>query len=318
VTHDLARVGAVFSAFRPDTGLVRTIGIVVSSVARVIVVDDGSGSGYDDIWDSLRAAGADVVQQEVNAGIAVALNRGIRSLLDDGCDAVVTFDQDSEPAPDLISRLVDELGRASAADAAPVAFIVPETFAGVSQVHVARDGMMLARHVIQSGMLVPRTTFERVGLLRDDLFIDLVDTEFELRCARAGMSAFAAPGTALGHQLGRSYVRTLAGRPVRIPGLPDTVAVSTPFRYYYRVRNRRVINREYFRSYPWWVTRDSIRELVHYVNVLMIARPRRSLSRLYLSGWRDGRRGRRGGRMPAGLAQIAAAITWAAPIADRS
>ncbi|WP_243227002.1 glycosyltransferase [Microbacterium sp. CIAB417] len=301
----------VFSAFRPDSDLVDAVRAAAAEVAqRIVVVDDGSGPDWEPLWAEVESVGARVLRADENSGIGAALNRGVRHALDAGASAVLTFDQDSTISPGFVDALLRALAEAERAGV-PVAFVVPERFAGVSQVH-ERDGDVLrTRHSIQSGMLVPRSTWERVGLLREDLFIDLVDTEFELRCAAAGLVGVAAPGLALGHALGRQYARELFGRRIRLPGIPDVVTLSSPFRYYYRVRNRRVINKLYLRSAPGWVLRDTALEVIHFVNALMLARPRRALFMLYRSGWRDGGRGR-GGRMSPELQEVAAEIVWGA------
>jgi len=302
----------VFSAFRPDPDLVDAVRAAVAEVAQqVVVVDDGSGPGWEPLWAQAESVGARVLRSDENRGIGAALNRGIRHALDAGASAVLTFDQDSTISPGFVEALRDVIASAESSGVR-VAFAVPERFAGVSQVHSREGGVLRTRHSIQSGMLVPRTTWEQVGILREDLFIDLVDTEFELRCAAAGLVGVAAPGLALGHALGRQYARELFGRRVRIPGIPDVVTLSAPFRYYYRVRNRRVVNKLYLRTAPGWVLRDTALEIIHFVNALMLARPRRALLALYRRGWRDGGRGR-GGPMPSELRPVAAQITWSAP-----
>jgi rhamnosyltransferase len=304
---------AVFSAYRPDPELAGAVAAAVAEIGeKVVVVDDGGGSGYEDVWGELQALGAVVLRSEQNEGIGAALNRGIRFALAHEADAVVTFDQDSTVGPGFVAAL--QAARVAAMSrGVAVGLVVPERFAGVSQVHSRAGGVLYARHSIQSGMLVPRETWEAVGLLREDLFIDLVDTEYELRCHAAGLASIAAPGLALGHSLGRQYVREVFGRRVRLPGIPPVVTLSTPFRYYYRVRNRRVINRAHLRAAPGWVARDTVLELIHFANALLLARPRRSLWRLYMAGWRDGGRGRMGA-MPPQLAAAAREIDWDAPV----
>jgi rhamnosyltransferase len=151
-----------------------------------------------------------------------------------------------------------------------------------------------------------------VGLMREDFFIDLVDTEFELRCAAAARPTIAAAGLRLAHSLGRQYERRMFGRVVRLPGIPPVVTLSTPFRYYYRVRNRLVVNRTFWRSQFSWVARDTLLEVVHYANAWVLARPRRALWSLYAAAVRDARRHRMG-RMPADLVEVASTISWAAP-----
>lgn len=308
---NIERVWAVITAYRPDAGLVDAVTALQHQVDAIVVVDDGSGEVATPVLKTVAAHGAHVIRLADNSGIACALNAGIRAALTTGADAVVTFDQDSLVSNGFISALVEAhtAARLSGVLSGPV---VPEYFADVRQVHhVGAGGVLMARHAIQSGMLMDRSLLSDLGLMRDDLFIDLVDTEFELRCACAHRPTIAAPGLRLAHSLGHRYERRLFGRLVRMPGVPPVVTLSTPFRYYYRVRNRLVVNRVFWRRQFRWVLRDTLIEIIHYANAWALARPRVSLWQVYRTAARDARRGRMG-RMPADLVEIASEIRWAA------
>lgn len=284
----------------------------MGQVARIVVVDDGSGPEFGPLLDDIAALDVDVLRQEDNGGIASALNAGIRHALERGAGQVVTFDQDSVLPEGLIAHLALVDGRARDADVR-VGAVVPEFFADVRQAHGdAASGRARARNVIQSGMLVHRSTFTAVGLLREDFFIDLVDTEFELRLRHQGFEVLAAEGTRLLHSLGSRYRRELWGKQVTLPGIPHEVTVSTPFRYYYRTRNRVVVNRLYLRHAPVQIVRDTALDLLHFVNVVLIARPRRAMLSVVVGGLRDGTRDRLG-KMPVVLADRASSIRWGAP-----
>lgn len=304
-------IAAVITAFRPDESLLGVVEALHAQSARVFVVDDGSGETSDDVLVGAEGRGARVIRLPRNSGIAVALNIGVRAALDEGCELIVTFDQDSTPEKGFISALVRTRAE-TLARGHRIGPVVPEYFAGVRQVHrVLSDGTLIARHAIQSGMLLGADLVRRVGPFREDLFIDLVDTDFEMRCSAAGLPTVASPGLAMGHSLGRQYARTLFGRQVSIPGVPPVVTLSSPFRYYYRVRNRLVVNRSRRCRPLGWIARDTVLEAVHFANALALARPRRALWRLYRTAVRDARRGTMG-RMSETAQTLAASITWAA------
>lgn len=303
---------AVFSAFHPSSSLIGAIEGVQSQVAGVVVVDDGSGLAASEVLDALRARGARVEVSETNQGIAAVLNRGIAVALDAGADYVVTFDQDSHVPEGFIAALRATGDRASS-DGEHVGAVVPEYFARVRQARgPGSSPYSAAADVIQSGMLIPAEVLHAVGRLREDFFIDLVDTEFELRLRRAGYRVIAAHGVRLPHSLGSTYRRELFGRPVRLPVVPAELTLSRPFRYFYRVRNRCVLTREYLRSAPAAVLRAALLDAVHFADVLRVSRPRRSMWRIQRAGLHAARRHRMG-VMPSALVPIAAGIDWSAP-----
>ncbi|MGM7697387.1 glycosyltransferase [Microbacterium sp. A84] len=310
---NLQPVWAVFSTYRPGESAERAVASVMDQVDGVVVVDDGTGSAADEVLERLAGLGVTVVREPENVGIAVALNDGIRTAREHGAEQIVTFDQDSVVPDDFIDTLIDA-AEAARADGVRVGVVVPEYFAAVRQARGGAEPVYSpAVNVIQSGMLIPVSVIDAVGDLRADFFIDLVDTEYELRLRRAGFAVLAASGIRLGHALGTQYRRELFGRPVRLPGIPPETTLSTPFRYFYRVRNRIILNREYLLAAPGQILRDTLLDGIHFVNALWVARPRRALWRVYRAAIAAAVRGRMG-RMPAGLAPVAATITWNAPV----
>lgn len=292
---------AVISAYRPSSSMRPAVASLIDD-CDVLIVDDGSGDAYAEVFADAERAGAEVIALETNSGIAEALNVGIRRAVAEDRPGVVTFDQDSSAPPGLVAslRAVAERG-----DGEHPGTAVPEFFAEVRQTS-ARSVPYRARRVIQSGMYIPTDVVRVVGMLDESLFIDLVDTEFELRCLSAGIEIWAAPGARLGHALGRTVrLRPLAP----LPGPRVTTMVSTPFRYYYRVRNRIVVSRRYLRRYPARMLREAVVEIVYVTLVALSARPRRAMWALIRGGVADAVAGRVGKIAPE-LAARSTAIRW--------
>jgi rhamnosyltransferase len=305
-------VWAVFSTFRPGDGAFDAVSSVISQVEGVIVIDDGSGPAAEPVLVRLEAAGASVVRRPSNDGIATALNDGIERAIRAGAEFVITFDQDSRVEEGFVRDLV-AAHDAATRTGARVGLVVPEYFAGVRQQTGPVAPFGDAANVIQSGMLIPAVVIAEAGPLRDDFFIDLVDMEFGLRLRAGGWRVLAAGGVRMEHTLGTRYRRELFGRTVALPGVPSEFSLSTPFRYFYRLRNRLILNREYFFSAPGQIIRETVLDGIHFVNAWWVARPRRALARVYRAALVAAVRDRMG-RMPEALMPIAAEIRWDAPV----
>lgn len=321
------RVVAVISAFRPAPALVEHCAELAPQVSRVIVVDDGSGEGAEPVLARLEASGVTVLRQGENSGIAAAMNRGLAAAREAGAEFVITFDQDSRVPEGFVDALVAEHDRVASLGVR-VGMVAPEFFSATPQTRTGSSsgrepeqdpGFLEAYAPIQSGLLMPLAVVAELGPQREDYFIDLVDTEYALRARRAGYTAVCAPGLVLPHGFGhRLYVHAFGRRLKKRSGRPRMVAVSSPFRYYYRARNRVVLNREYGKDpgVGALLRRDARNDLVLDFGVaLYSARGRFALLGLMLAGFRDGRRGRMG-RTSDALAARAHRVSWRHPVPE--
>lgn len=312
-----ARVVAVLSAFRPEPTLIAHCELLAPQVSQVVAVDDGSGEQAEPVLQQLEAAGVTVLRQPQNSGIAAAMNRGIDAALDADAEFVVTFDQDSNVPGGFVDELIGEADRAAAAGLR-VAMVAPEYYSLTRQTdEQLTDGFLVSGAPIQSGLLMPAGVLRELGAQREDFFIDLVETEYYLRARVAGYVSLCVPGLTLPHGFGhRLYVHFLGKRLEKGDGRPRMVAVSSPFRYYYRARNRVVLNRAYrgFAELRPLLRRDARNDLLlDYAVAVWSARGKFVLLSLMVSGWRDGFRGRLG-KMPEKLMRRSGRVSWKHPV----
>lgn len=312
-----ARVIAVLSAFRPEPALVAHCEALAPQVFGVIVVDDGSGEQAEAVLRQLEASGVTVLRQAQNSGIAAAMNRGIDAALAADAEFVVTFDQDSNVPGGFVDALIGEADRAAAAGLR-VAMIAPEFYSQTRQTgEQMTAGFLGSGAPIQSGLLMPAAVLRELGPQREDFFIDLVETEYYLRARVAGFVSLCVPGLTLPHGFGhRLYVHFLGKRLAKGDGRPRMVAVSSPFRYYYRARNRVVLNRAYrgVAELRPLLRRDARNDLLlDYAVAIWSARGKFALLSLMLAGWRAGLRERLG-KMPEKLMRRSGRVSWKHPV----
>lgn len=311
------RVIAVFSSFRPNETLLEHVQSAMTQVREVVVVDDGSDEQCTPLLTSIERAGAKVIRQPANLGIAAAMNKGFDVAKELSAEFVVAFDQDSQVPEGFIDALVNEYDRATERGL-NVAMVAPEWYSETRQTHDQTVGGVLISYApIQSGLLMPMKVIEELGTQREDFFIDLVETEYYFRARTKGYEAVCAPGLKLPHGFGhRLYVHFFGKRMHKRNGKPRMVALSSPFRYYYRARNRVALNRLY-RDNPELhrlLRRDGLRDFVlDFMVAVWSARGKAKLISLMWVGWRDARKHRMG-RMPERLALRARNITWRHPV----
>ena len=145
---------------------------------------------------------------------------------------------------------------------------------------------MNALTLITSGTLIPLVAFEDIGLMREDFFIDCVDTEW---CYRARARGYALYGTAwatMVHRLGD------AGMRVWFFGWIKANAHS-PLRIYYQTRNLVRLHYLGYKGLRWRVKNVWSITAIFYCHILYGTAKLASF-RMAMRGLRDGLRGRMG------------------------
>ncbi len=112
-----ADIAVLIPAYQPDHRLGPYVQqLAQTGVGLIVVVDDGSGAAYDEIFNGLQAHGQPVVlRYETNRGKGFALRHGMEYIRDNGlqCRFVVTADSDGQHTVTDILRMAEALAEDS-------------------------------------------------------------------------------------------------------------------------------------------------------------------------------------------------------------
>lgn len=257
------RIVAVVNSYRPSAGqLTPVVDAVAAQVDHVIVVDDASGEEFAELLLEVgtRADNIEVLRRERNGGIASATNAGIVRARELAATYIIHFDQDSLPSSTYVSDLLRDLEAASDAGLL-VGSVSVGTVNGVGMRDVTLvEGVATVREAIQSGLLVPMSTFEEVGLYREGFVIDCVDIELLIRVEAAGMVNVVS-GATMTHPIGTRMRPTVGGRRIYLGRRALEFSYHPAFRRYYITRNRLILFREHGLRHPRWMIKHAVREV---------------------------------------------------------
>jgi rhamnosyltransferase len=305
-------VACVVVTYNPAPGrLQQLLDAVLPQVNDVRLIDNGSAPQALAWLRGVRNPQVQLVELGSNKGIAAAMNVGIASARAGGCSHVLLLDHDSVPAPSM----VDELLRALAVVRPPGRGVAaagprylderqdnPPPFIRVRGLRVERcpcptaDTIVEVDYLISSGSLIPVATFDAVGDMAEELFIDYVDIEWGLRARRLGFQSYGVCAAQMSHDLGDAPI-TFMGR--RLP-------VHSPLRHYYHFRNAVWLYRS--ADLPLhWKCADGWRLLLKYGFYTLFGSPRLDHFRMMSRGIVDGLRGRMGPLQPPAAAAGASA-----------
>ena len=289
---------SVTVSFRPDLQALGTqLATLRSQVDHMLVMNNNVEDRS--ILATCQAHGAQLISLGRNTGIGFAQNRGIELAIQSGADAILLMDQDSEPQPGMVRLLVEALAQNPQAAAAGASSVDLRTkrrsyfewdtgsWPGRWTPAVGLSGQTVhAAYLIASGSLLRVAALHTIGLMREDWFIDHVDTEWSLRARSKGWIMLGVADAQLGHRLGDKVTKIWFGRPRQVPH-------HSPQRNYYMFRNALLLLQEPFVAAHW--RRYHLTRLVQLFFFFLAVAPQRWLRlRLMLRGLSDGLRGRTG------------------------
>lgn len=304
----LPEIAAVVVTFHPDHAFLQRLSLLLEQVARVVIVDNNSDQTCLLPWAPKLAEEHRVtlLRNTENLGIAAALNQGIHRLVDEGYQWVLTLDQDSicgtgmvaalrhkiEADPDSSSIAIVGVNRQDPIDPnSDHLWLRPKNrfpfIPFFERVTCGKLGYEGTTAVITSGSLVNVGVFQQIGAFRDEMFIDLVDTEYCLRARRTGYRIVVACDANLIHRIGEK-------RKVSILGMGIVATHHAPLRRYYLFRNTVTLMREYFRVHPHWIIYHSLALGQILLGIVLLESRKFAALRACLLGIYDGVRGKIG------------------------
>lgn len=230
------KVIAVMIAYNPEQCIVDNVKSYIEHVERVIIFKNSKIS--DDVigaFENLLVSEKIIfIGDEVNIGIAAALNAGVALAKEYEADWVLTMDQDS--SLEFLCPL-----RSFLENNAPASLYYPSCILNAEQRTPA-----IPPWIMTSGNLLSVEAWAAVGGFDDGLFIDGVDFDFCMKLIRKNFELVHSDAIQLHHQLGENnQLKSFFGRNFWITN-------HKPFRYYYIHRNYLIILFRYLFYKPAW------------------------------------------------------------------
>ncbi|ELB7897547.1 glycosyltransferase, partial [Citrobacter freundii] len=164
------KIFAIIVTYNPDNSVLdEFVRKITHQVSKVIIVDNSEPSQVNSYKD------VDIVRLNDNVGIAEAQNIGLQKAMDENCDFIFTFDQDSQISDSYCKKMIAEYNKFK--DQYPIACIGP-TINQQSTDHQPKHLELAEKDfIISSGALFPLHAFQTVGMFKADWFIDMIDVE---------------------------------------------------------------------------------------------------------------------------------------------
>lgn len=280
--------------FYPDIEeLSNNIKSIVGQVDKLFIVDNSEQPVTTEfLTEEEQVRKIEWVLLKENMGIGTAHNVGIKMAVEQNFDGILLLDQDSNPPENLVRTLVE--GVQFLKDRGiKVACLGPDIFnknTNENYKPLVNKGKVLSEDfvekdvLISSGKLIVADAVKDIGMMDEDLFIDLVDFEWCWRARKYGYRVFSSKRTRMGHMVGQKNVKILKLYNLLIP---------SPIRHYYQFRNTLILlKRDYVPTY--WKFKALVERSIEFILYPIFVSPRLRRIRYIVSGIRDGLFNRKG------------------------
>lgn len=106
------RIPVIIPAYEPDEKMIRLLQTLQESgIERIVVVDDGSGNEYRNLFEQAKQLGAIVLTHAVNLGKGRALKTVFNEVLNRYPEAIgaITADSDGQHTPACIQKCMEAM-----------------------------------------------------------------------------------------------------------------------------------------------------------------------------------------------------------------
>lgn len=222
--------------YNPDLNKLSNLIERLSSDGIYIIIVDNSAS-----FDFRKIKNVDIISLGENLGIAKAQNIGIAKAIEKSFEYIIFFDQDSVIDSDFFEKLYSDYISILNENIAAIGprfidenqgFYFPALKLNkvglIKKIDVTNiDNPVEVSCLISSGTLISISSLKDIGYMKEEFFIDYVDTEWCFRALSKGYKIYMSSSAVMKHSIGDDTIRFLN---FKIP-------VHSGFRRYFRIRN---------------------------------------------------------------------------------
>ena len=200
----MIKLAGVVVLYNPDSNVIDNLGSYIFGFEKLFVIDNSDCQCVELINELLLRFGSQIEYFYMggNLGIATALNKGMMLAKEFQAGWVLTMDQDSMFQESSIKVLLESLNRIPLADQDRLGILSCKHFIEGYPFEEDFSDFKEVDFVMTSGNLVNIDAYNKIGLFRDDFFIDEVDVEFCRRLINDGYKIVVVNNAILLHYLG--------------------------------------------------------------------------------------------------------------------
>ncbi len=231
-------IAGIVVLYNPNEIVNNNISSYINQISNLFIIDN-SENLCDLVRDFfIENKKVEYIFNNCNIGIAAALNLGAKKAIEKGYSYILTMDQDSKPAPDMISKMIS-----TSSGLQNVGIISPFHVNKFETKKIPEEPFNEELVVQTSGNLLNLLTYQTVGPFKEEFFIDYVDTEYCLRLAQNNYKVIRVNNAFLYHNEADISEKKFFNKKI----YPHN---HSPIRLYFKTRNRLYLRDLYKKLFP--------------------------------------------------------------------
>jgi rhamnosyltransferase len=229
------KIAACVVLYNSQQSVEQHISSYINYVGKAYVIDNTETKDRPYQFSSVHQPKTTFIHDRKNEGIAKRLNQACTLAINEGFEYLLTMDQDSyfdESSIGLYLQCIENFDKKKQVSMFGVNY--------ENQTQKESCDFVNVKSLITSGSIINLNSYEQIGEFDENLFIDLVDTEYCFNSIQKGYAIIQFPNIFMHHQIGTvSQQRSLKNLKTSLR------SIHSVSRLYYMTRNLFYLNKKY-------------------------------------------------------------------------
>lgn len=271
------KISCVVVTYNPSEKFSKNIRRVLEQVEKVYIIDNHSNviDKLEELEKSLDCEKIEIIYNKENEGLARAQNIGIEKSCKEGYEWILLLDDDSRIEDMMVQEMFNSYTHSENRE--NIGMIGPnilhedsikktaypiETSFFIKRCFLEGKDLENVNFIISSGSLIKADLFKKIGLLKEDFFIDHIDVEFCMRAIVNNFKILVSNKAILHQRVGNTTLKKI----LIFNFFPTN---HNPKRQYTKFRNAILTWKIYFFKKPKYVIYDFLLMTNHSIRVLL-------------------------------------------------
>lgn len=252
----MINIDCVIVTYNPTEKFNENIENILTQVRKLYIIDNNSS--YKHIIKNLeKNPKIQVIYNENNLGLGAAQNVGIKEALKNNSDWILLFDDDTEIPNKYVDIMLGEYKKLKNDNISILLPKIKHKNSKKKTIYIEYDKKLKIRTNIKenninvlvgmaSGSLIKSEVIRKIGLFKEDYFIEYIDYEFCLRNIKNGYLNLLVSKIQLNQRVGNT-------KDIKIGKVIISPSGHNPERIFYKIRNFIWLGKEYKKIFPEYI-----------------------------------------------------------------